>query len=158
MNSLFAKRKRSMPRRGAATVETALVLPICLLFLFGILEYGRYIMVLQVTTNAAREGAHYALAHTQPVTIQGVTRGNATADVVNITTAAMSGLSLSGQTIEVYSSDSQGNNVGVWTDTPAGGWICVRITGNFPVVIPRLLLLANTIPVEARSVMRSESN
>jgi len=70
----------------------------------------------------------------------------------------MSGLSLSGQTIQVYSSDSLGNNVGVWTDTPAGGWICVRITGNFPVVIPRLLLLANTIPVEARSVMRSESN
>jgi len=86
MNSLFAKRKRSTPRRGAATVETALVLPICLLFLFGILEYGRYIMVLQVTTNAAREGAHYALSHTQPVTIQGVTRGNATADVVNVTT------------------------------------------------------------------------
>ena len=49
------------PRRGATIVEAALVLPIVLLFLFGVIEYGRYLLVLQVSTNAARDGARWAV-------------------------------------------------------------------------------------------------
>jgi Flp pilus assembly protein TadG len=145
-------------RRGAVTVEAALVLPVFLLFLFGILEYGRYLMVMQVMTNAAREGTHYALSHTQPVVINSVTAGNATSDVTNAVTKALGGQQLSGQTVSVYNSDSLGNNIGTWTNTQAGGYICVKITGNFPVIIPRLLFLPSTIPVSVQSVMRCESS
>ncbi len=55
---MFALRIPS--RRGAATVEFAVVLPVLLLFVLGILEIGRLVMVAQVSTNAAREGARYA--------------------------------------------------------------------------------------------------
>ena len=48
-------------RRGATTVEAAFVLPIFLLFIMGIYEYGRYLMVLHVATNASRDGARYAV-------------------------------------------------------------------------------------------------
>ena len=48
-------------RRGATTVEAAFVLPIFLLFIMGIYEYGRYLMVLHVSTNAARDGARLAV-------------------------------------------------------------------------------------------------
>ena len=44
-------------RRGAAVVEFAVVAPVYFLFVFGIIEYGRMVMVQQILTNAAREGA-----------------------------------------------------------------------------------------------------
>jgi len=146
-------------RRGAAAVEAALVLPVVVVLLFGILEYGRYLMTLQVLTNAAREGAHYALTHTQPVTIAGVTSGNATTDVTNVIDKALGGgIYLSGQTVQVYASDSLGNNIGSWTSTQIGDSVCVRITGNYRVILGGMLFLPNTIPVVAQAVMRSESN
>ena len=46
--------------RGVAAVEFALVAPLFLLFLFGMIEFGRMVMVQQVLTNAAREGARIA--------------------------------------------------------------------------------------------------
>jgi Flp pilus assembly protein TadG len=145
-------------RRGAAMIEAALVLPVVLMFLFGILEYGRYILMMQVLTNAAREGAHYALTHTNPITIAGVTAGNANSDVTAVINKALAGQSLSGQTVSFYTSDTLGNNLGTWTNAQSGQSICVRITGNYPVIIANILRLPATIPVVAQCVMRSESN
>lgn len=48
-------------RRGAAAAEFALVLPIFLTLTFGMIELGRVIMVHQILTNGAREGARYAI-------------------------------------------------------------------------------------------------
>jgi Flp pilus assembly protein TadG len=145
-------------RRGATAVEAALVLPMVVMVLFGIMEYGRYVMTLQMMTNAAREGAHYALTHTQPVTIAGTTYGNATSDVTNIINKALVGQSLVSQSVQIYASDSLGNNIGLWTDTQIGQCVCVRITGNYRVLIASMLYLPANIPVVAQCVMRSESN
>jgi len=43
--------------RGQTLVELALVLPVLVLILFGILEFGRIFHSYIVITNAAREGA-----------------------------------------------------------------------------------------------------
>ncbi len=48
-------------RRGAAMIEFALCLPILLLLVFGIMEIGRALMVYQILTNGAREGARLAI-------------------------------------------------------------------------------------------------
>lgn len=48
-------------RKGAAAVEFALVAPLFLALVFGMIEFGRAIMVQQVVTNAAREGARVAV-------------------------------------------------------------------------------------------------
>ena len=53
-----ALRKR---RRGAAAVEFAIVLPVFVTLVFGMIEYGRMVMVQQVITNASREGARRAV-------------------------------------------------------------------------------------------------
>jgi Flp pilus assembly protein TadG len=152
-----ASRRRSK-RRGSVLVGASLVLPIYLVFMLGLFDYGRYLMMLHLTTNATREGARYALTHTQPVTVQNVTAGNATTDVTAIVTAAMGGQSLTGQTVQVYGSNSTGTNSGTWIDTPAGGSICVKISGTFAFVTPKMLGLPNTIAVSAQSVVRCESN
>ena len=145
-------------RRGATTVEAAWVLPVVILFLFGIFEYGRYLMFMQIFTNAAREGAHYALAHTDPITIAGTTSGNANSDVTTAVNKALAGQQLTNQNVQIYASDSLGNNLGTWTSGQAGQSVCVRITGNYPVIVPSLLHLTSSIPVVAQAVMRSEGN
>lgn len=47
--------------RGAALLETAVVLPLVLLVSVGIFEFGRAFQTWQVITNAAREGARVAV-------------------------------------------------------------------------------------------------
>jgi hypothetical protein len=48
-------------RRAAAAVEFAVVAPVFFLMIFGMIEYGRMVMVQQVITNASREGARLAV-------------------------------------------------------------------------------------------------
>lgn len=48
-------------RRATAAVEFAVVAPVFLLLVFGMIEYGRMVMVQQVITNASREGARAAV-------------------------------------------------------------------------------------------------
>lgn len=48
-------------RRGASVVEFAIVAPIFILLVFGMIEFGRMCMVQQLLTNASREGARRAV-------------------------------------------------------------------------------------------------
>lgn len=52
--------------RGASMVEFALVLPVLLLILFGIIEFGIIIYNQQVITNASREGARFGIVSVDP--------------------------------------------------------------------------------------------
>ncbi|MFA5866233.1 MAG: TadE family protein [Phycisphaerae bacterium] len=53
--------KRTKKHRATAVVEMAVVLPILLTLLFGIIEFGWTFMVYQSITNAAREGCRVAV-------------------------------------------------------------------------------------------------
>ena len=73
-------------RRGAAAVEFAVVAPLFFLMVFGMIEFGRMIMVQQIITNASREGARMAVLDGATTTsvqtavqnyLQGATVGNA---------------------------------------------------------------------------------
>lgn len=61
MKSILA-RKGFSKRRGVAAVEMALVAPLFMLLVLGIIEFGRYLMVGQLVTNAAREGTRMAIS------------------------------------------------------------------------------------------------
>ena len=69
------KRQQRQPanqrRRGAALVEMAFVLPVFMMVTLGIIEFGRAMMVGQLITNAAREGARL-----------GIIDGNTNAEVI----------------------------------------------------------------------------
>ena len=58
--SVLIKRNNTH-RRAAAVVEMAVVLPILLTILFGIIEFGWTFVVYQSITNAAREGCRVAV-------------------------------------------------------------------------------------------------
>jgi Flp pilus assembly protein TadG len=57
-------------RRGATVVEFAVVAPVLVLLIFGTIEFGRMVMVQQVLTNAAREGARIGIL--DDATVSGV--------------------------------------------------------------------------------------
>lgn len=76
-------------RRGAAVVEFALVLPVFLLLIFGMVEFGRAIMVQQILVNASREGAR-----------QAVLDGSTVSEVANRVNTYLSASVINGATIE----------------------------------------------------------
>jgi len=53
-------------QKGAAMVEFAIVLPLLLLIVFGIIEFGIIFYDQQVITNASREGARYGIVSQTP--------------------------------------------------------------------------------------------
>ncbi|BCW46381.1 TadE/TadG family type IV pilus assembly protein [Arthrobacter sp. StoSoilB5] len=57
--------KSKKKERGAVAVEMAILLPLLLLILIGIMEFGRVLNVQVSLTQAAREGARYAAVHYQ---------------------------------------------------------------------------------------------
>ena len=59
---------RSRRPRGQALVEFALILPLLMLVLFGIVEFGRAWNAKQVLTDAAREGARLAVVGDPTIT------------------------------------------------------------------------------------------
>jgi Flp pilus assembly protein TadG len=59
-------------RRGQALAEFALVLPLVLLFIAGIIEMGRAWNIKQAVTDAAREGARYTVVMDNTVSMADV--------------------------------------------------------------------------------------
>jgi Flp pilus assembly protein TadG len=81
-------------RRGAAVVEFAVVAPVFVLLVFGMIEYGRMVMVQQMLTNGSREGARRAVLE------------QSTADEVRtVVEDYLSGSSISGATVDVDPDD-----------------------------------------------------
>ena len=57
MAQMSGLRRRLRSERGAELIETALTLPLILLVVVGIIEFGFVFQKYEVITNAAREGA-----------------------------------------------------------------------------------------------------
>jgi len=72
----FMNRKIWAGRRGQALVEFAMVLPLVLVILLGIVEFGFILYNQHVITNASREGARYGIVAGSPrrslIEIEGV--------------------------------------------------------------------------------------
>ncbi len=81
-------------RRGAAVVEFAIVAPVFFVFVLGIIEYGRMVMVYQMLTNSSRLGARMA-----------VLEDTLEQDVVNAVTDHLSNLGITGETVTVTAWD-----------------------------------------------------
>jgi Flp pilus assembly pilin Flp len=63
MNRLRSMWFGARDQEGASLVEFALVAPVLLLVLVGILDLGRAVNAYVTVSNAAREGSHYAILH-----------------------------------------------------------------------------------------------
>lgn len=53
-------------KRGASAVEFAIILPLLIVLVFGIIEFGAFLFNQQVITNASREGARRGIVSQSP--------------------------------------------------------------------------------------------
>jgi Flp pilus assembly protein TadG len=153
---------RRIPRRGATVVEITLVLVVCFMLLFGVLEYSRYLYALQIADNAAREGARFAV-----VSASSADLATNTQNVQNLVASKVGGLNgtllgyqcnVSARVMYAHDGLTAGTTLTDWTTAGPNDSITVSITGNFVPVTPTLLFFGNTLPVQASSTMYSEGN
>lgn len=148
-------RLRVSPRRrraGAAIVEMAAVLIVFVLFLFGYIEYCRYIFVRQVMENAAREAARYGAVRTFSTSFD--------ADVKAVADTRMAGVQkqVNNYKVTLYKADTTGASTGSADAAEFGEYVVVQIDGDYSPVLPSLLFLNSTLPVRARALVNSEAN
>ncbi|MBY0513281.1 MAG: pilus assembly protein [Gemmataceae bacterium] len=164
---------RREKRRGATVVESAVVLGVFLMLMFGIFEYGRFLMVLHAANNAARDGARYAVVNGgRPSTFDTADYTDPTGavypSVTTYTNARMGGLhkTLDGYAVEVFACDPAGlaqspqvvrpKPGAAWNQAAFGERIAVRVTGKYKPVTPVLLVMPDAIDIRAVSVAGGE--
>lgn len=132
-------------RRGAAAVEFALVAPLFFLLIVGMLEFGRAVMVQQILTNAAREGARAAVLD------------GATANAVrNSVTTYLSNSGIAGATVQITPTEPAtagfGQPVTVRVSIPFGqvSWVPLP-------TIPFSNVNLKALTLQASAVMRRET-
>jgi Flp pilus assembly protein TadG len=126
-------------RRGAAAVEFAVVAPVLFLLVFGMIEFGRMVMVQQVITNGSREGARLA-----------VLDGTTTADVTTAVNTYLTGASVQGATVTVTPNPP--------TSAAYGAPVTVVVSVSFDQVswLPTPMFLSGR-ELTATTVMRRET-
>ena len=134
-------RSHRKQRRGAAVVEFAVVAPVFLLLIFGMVEYGRMMMVQQVLTNASREGARRA-----------VLDGTTTTEVVNAVTDYLTSASITANDLDITVDPNPPNSAAF------GEPVTVTVSVPFDQVswLPSPMFLGGT-EMSATTVMRRES-
>jgi len=122
---------RADAESGESMVEFALVLPLLLVALIGVVQFGLVHHAQNVATTAAQEGARVGAAEEgEPTTAEA-----RTLDVLR------SGLGSVGDGFEVTASGSD-------------EWITVIASGGYPLIIP--WIGSQTISIDAEAEMRKE--
>jgi Flp pilus assembly protein TadG len=134
-------------RQGAAAVEFALVAPVFFLMIFGMIEFGRAIMVQQVLTNAAREGARVGVLDSQTPTHD---------QVVSTVNTYLQNAGISGATVTIDAGTAHSSE-----PTSAGYGEPVKVMVQIPFSsvtwLPTPIFLHTTTKLNASTTMRRET-
>lgn len=146
--------------RGQSVVEFALILPILLLVLFGIIEFSLVVYNQAMITNASREGARYgALFNANPSSSDPAERAYLQYNSTQVTNIVSSYLSN-----HLITFGSAANPTITFTPAPRGqtGVVTVNYTYRFLVLSNLLSLVgsksagASSINLSATATMRME--
>ena len=150
---MLRRTSKKLSRRGTAIAETAAVISVFFLLLFGIVEYCRFIFVQQLITAAAREGARYAVVNSTDTTLVSDTQSQVTQVMGGVDTK------LNNFTVQLYQANSSGVNDGAATDAQFGAYMAVQIDCDYSPILPTFLLFNQTsYHMTAKCLMCSEAN
>ena len=179
---------RGRRRDGATSVEFACVALLLFLLLFGILEYGRFLLVHHLTTNAARDAARFAVVRTNGGVLLTEPDGTLINEPDAVTTAhvtevwrtgtfngraygtGMCGMegNLEGVAVQVFAvpdadlyatpPDLAAAGKPAWNAAGFHQQIAVQVTGTYKPVLVDLLGLPAEVPVRVTVLMGSEAN
>jgi hypothetical protein len=156
---LFEKRA-GKKTRGQTMVEFALILPVLLMTMYGVMEFGRLLFIFVTTASATREAARYAAA----VGINVDTGFPYYNDCAGIRAAAQRVGILAGiQDSDVIIQYDRGPGTTPYSSCPApgsgpelGDRIVVSVTGHFEPIVPIVPISIRDIQsVTARTIIRN---
>ena len=138
----MSKRDRKSPRcneRGAAAVETALILPMMLLVMFMIVELGIMQWVNMTMHYAVREGVRFAVSGAD-----GSASANARSQAImgKIRDSSMGLYAKVSPVIYVNNNMQSGDSIGSEVFEGPEGTVVLRLQCTWPVVTPAWRLLA----------------
>ena len=156
--------------RGQGLVEFALVLPIFLLLLFGVIDGGRYVFVNSTLSNAAREGARLGSVEASwkgsadpscGATAGPVCPANNATLLTDITAAANRQMAPFGTVQNVYVNCVAAGGtppIGAWTGSTcgpnaAGGLLSVRVIYTWNALTPMVANVMGTITSTASATV-----
>ena len=125
--------------RGQALVEFALVLPILLLMIFGIVDAGRLIYTYNTVSNAARDGARVAIVNQSNFGTDTCDTTSATAWPIGCAVTSGLELGLTGADVQVSYRDPTDSGpciIPPATQLSIGCLAVVTVTGGFTAITP----------------------
>jgi hypothetical protein len=81
----------------------------------------------------------------------------ATSDIQATVNQFLAGQPLSNVNIQVYLSDTSGNNIGSWNNASFGQSIAVSLTASYSPIFPGMNFLQNPDSLSAKAVMLAET-
>jgi Flp pilus assembly protein TadG len=169
VGGIAASRRR---RSGAAAVEMAFSLLPLLIMMFGIFEFGRFVMDRQLMDNAVRAACRYALANntqTSPnllsnsgawnTSVEGIVNqmlGGRQSDFVTPPTIANGQITVTGlhynTATQAWDAISQANIATL----AAGDRITVSVTASYKFILVPFLPVQSTVPINSQVTMLCE--
>jgi len=136
-------------RRGAAALETALVMISATSLVFGVFEFSRLFMDWNLLNNAAREGCRYAIVNNTSTTIS--------TGVQTTVTNYMAGQSTSFSNFTVSVSGTHNGVATAVNSLIAGDLLTVSVSGKYKFmnIIP-LIKMPTTFTLTSSVIMRCE--
>jgi Flp pilus assembly protein TadG len=134
--------------RGTSLIEFALVLPMLLLLLIGVIEVGRYATFAIIAANAARAGVEYGAQNLRTAKDTTGMQSAALADAQNLSSWAT-------PTAKVLCSVNGGSLAPCAAPLPANSvyYVEVQVTGTFSSIL-NYPLIPKRLPVSGSAVMR----
>ena len=131
-------------QRGAAAVEFAVVLPLLVVLVFGMIEFGIMFYNKAVITNASREGARAGITGLTNSQIETIVKDYSNTNLINLGNVSENDLDPMGDPDDdiIISLDAQND-------------LTVRIEYGYDFLLGSLLGFTKTT-IEARTVMRME--
>jgi Flp pilus assembly protein TadG len=130
---------------GAAAVEFAILLPVLMGVLFGIIDFGDLFMKDHLITNACREGARYGVAYRVDTSNNRILPSSQTSQITSVVNTYLTGLLPNGSwTVPTPTYDSSTRRLTV-TVNATKSWFG-----------PLAFVLTNPFPISATTVMIAE--
>jgi Flp pilus assembly protein TadG len=133
--------------RGVLAVELAVILPVLLLFLFGLMEGSRILSAWVILTNEAREAARYGAVNDSFVDCSSGTLATWASNVTSFATSSV------GQTLNTSSltvTPTLDCSTGIPTSSK------VQLTYTMSTFTPLVQAVLPTVTIGTTSVMRAE--
>lgn len=142
-------RRMNRQRRGQALVEFALILPILLLIIFGIVDAGRLIFTMNTVGNAARSAARVAIVNQSTI-------GTNTCDTISPTAyatgcAIASGINLSIAPADVVVTYRDPADAAPCAVMSIGCLAVVQVTGHYTPLTPIIGQIIGSVTVQSTS-------